>query len=257
MKRTLLVASAGLFGCIVIACSSNSDAPSEGGTSTSGSLTSSSGGSSSSSSGGSSSSSSSSSASSSSTSGAPACGPVAVAKNAMDADYRPAPAPTKGACTPADLKLLESAAADPSAKSSNANLLSLFKAANPSGACQTCLIGNYADPEWKTLVENYPLNGGGTGVYLNLAPCGVGHSASKKAACGEHTQKFRYCYIAACNDCTEESTFAACRTAAYGTGSVCETASQQWRGDCPSADVIKTANECKGVVFAATAACGD
>jgi hypothetical protein len=243
--------------------STSTSASSSGSTSTSASSSGSSTGSttSSSSSGKTSSSSSSSSGSSSgktssSSSGGSglACPPEALQANSLDAFYKPSAPAAKGSCTAQEITALDNASKSPNAVTWD-DVVSEWKASNPSSNCQSCLVGKASDTTWKTFVQEYAFDANNTGSFLNWAPCGTAAGGGVQS-CGEIAHKFRYAYTVACDQCVDPAKFDECRTACYDDAGPCQVAADLWVGNCPPASVNTALNQCNTIKAVATVTCG-
>jgi hypothetical protein len=255
-KSVSVVSFAAVAAVLVFACSSDpatSTSSSSGGTADGGGSTSSSGGSSGTKDSGKTDAKPS--GSSSGSTGGIACPPVAIAKEALDDFYKAPADAVPGACTGAEIDALDTASKDPNAQTWD-DVLTGWKATNPSANCTSCAIGKASDAKWKTFVSEYAFDASNTGSFLYWGQCGKAATPSKKDACGEIAHKFRYAYVAGCGACTDDAEFDECRTACYEDDGSCQAAAENWIGDCPPAEVNTALNKCNGIKAVLTVSCG-
>jgi hypothetical protein len=182
------------------------------------------------------------------------CGPVKVAVGSLDTFYKPAAPAVPGACTAAEIDALDNASKNPAATTWDA-VVALWQQSNPSLACTGCLVGNAADPMWRTFVQQHDFGNGNIGTLLYWGQCAVQAAPSKKQSCGEIAHKFRYAYVPACSACVDDAEFDDCRLACYEDNAACQNVAEEWIGDCPPTEVNTALNKCNGIKAVATVAC--
>ncbi len=139
------------------------------------------------------------SSSSTSSSGAPPnynCPVASLPVNALDDYYKPGTPPSPGACSSADLALLQRDGG-PSASAQDI-LLALVAV---SDSCRSCALTSDGDgaTAWAPIVTR--MRGGilGQEVIPNWGACISGKSSQ---VCGEYAQKLLLCYVASCRGCS-------------------------------------------------------